>query len=288
LKILGEESSVISGISIEERLEEMAKRLERAEQANRAMKIWSSVAFAALIAFGSGPFASTVLAKKIKPPTAKVAAQEFDLETSTGTALAKLVPFEGGAELIFLDGSTTRTSVGFNTTNGGGLASFDSNGTLRSELGTDPTGTGHNGLAVYDANGSLRLGTTQSVANGNAFFLKDHDGTTLRGSLFSDDAGDSVSLNLLDATGVFRTGLVYDPTTHFFNGFTTQDGSGHPLSLLGNTLAASGMLAANDSFMSLSDTTGTLRVTEFQNSTNEGGISFAPGSTTHGPGWGNP
>jgi len=31
--------------SIEERFEGMAKRLERAEQANRAMKIWGSIAF---------------------------------------------------------------------------------------------------------------------------------------------------------------------------------------------------------------------------------------------------
>lgn len=276
-----------SGITVEERLEQMARRLERAERANRAMKIWGAIAFAALIGFGSGPFASTVLAKKIKPPPAKIAAQEFDLETSNGTALAKLVPFEGGAELIFLNGSTTRTSVGFNATNGGGVASFDSNGTLRAELGTDPTGAAHNGLGVYDASGNVRLGVTQSVANGNAFFIKDAD-ATLRGSLFSDDAGDSISLNLLDATGTFRTGLVYDPTTHFFNGFTTQDGSGHTLSALGNTLAASGILAANDSFMTLFDTTGTTRVTEFQNSTNEGGVNFAPGSTTPGTGWGNP
>ena len=54
--------------SIEERFEGMAKRLERAEQANRAMKIWGSIAFVALMTFGSGPFASDATAKKNRRP----------------------------------------------------------------------------------------------------------------------------------------------------------------------------------------------------------------------------
>ena len=48
-------------IKIEERLEQMSRRLERAEQANRAMKIWGSIAIAVLVA--AGPFASNVMAK---------------------------------------------------------------------------------------------------------------------------------------------------------------------------------------------------------------------------------
>ena len=40
-------------ISIERRLEQMSKRLERAERANRVMKIGGSIGFATLIAFGS-------------------------------------------------------------------------------------------------------------------------------------------------------------------------------------------------------------------------------------------
>ena len=128
-----------SGTNIEERLEEMTKRLERAERGNRAMKIWGAIAVVALIGFGSGPFASTVMAKKLKIP-ALIVAQEFVLTTSTGTPLAALVPYKGGAELAFLNGATTRTAVGFNTADGGGLASSDASGTVRTYVGTDPTG----------------------------------------------------------------------------------------------------------------------------------------------------
>ena len=54
--------------NIEERFEGMARRLERAEQANRAMKVWGSIAFAVLMALGSGPFASNATAKKNRRP----------------------------------------------------------------------------------------------------------------------------------------------------------------------------------------------------------------------------
>ena len=40
--------------------------------------------------------------------------------------------------------------------------------------------------------------------------------------------------------------------------------------------------------MKFSDTTGALRLFEFQNSTNEGGVDFNPGSTTIQGSWGNP
>ncbi len=106
---------------------------------------------------------------------------------------------------------------------------------------------------------------------------------------WGDTVDDSFSgLLFFDAAGGYRAGIGYDPTTALFNGFSTADGSGHTLAVLGNALATSGILAPNDSFMDLSDTSGTERVFEFQNSTNEGGIDFNPGSTTVQGGWGNP
>lgn len=279
---------MVNGTSIEQRLEEMTKRLARAERGNRAMKIWGAIAILALVGFGSGPFASTVMAKKLKIP-ARIVAQEFVLISSTGAPLAALVPYEGGAELAFLNGATTRTAVGFNTNAGGGLATFDASGTLRTYVGTDQTGVGPNGLAIFDANGEPRIGVAQSAAEGNAFYLQDADGKTLRGAFTATDSGSAVDLAIFDATGAVRTGVEYDPSTTFFNGFYSQDGSGHNLSLLGNVLAGTtSALSANDSFMSLLDTSGTTRVTEFQNSTNEGGVNFNPGSTTPEGGWGNP
>ena len=105
---------MLAGLTLRNASKQMTKRLERAERGNRAMKIWGAIAVVALIGFGSGPFASTVMAKKLKIP-ALIVAQEFVLTTSTGTPLAALVPYKGGAELAFLNGATTRTAVGFNT-----------------------------------------------------------------------------------------------------------------------------------------------------------------------------
>ena len=53
------------GVSIEERLETMALRLERVERVNRLLKVWGSIAVAILIA--AGPFASNVMAKAKTP-----------------------------------------------------------------------------------------------------------------------------------------------------------------------------------------------------------------------------
>jgi len=47
-------------------------------------------------------------------------------------------------------------------------------------------------------------------------------------------------------------------------------------------------LQANESLMQLDDASGTLRLIEFQNSTNEGGVDFNSGSTTAQGAWGNP
>ena len=78
------------------------------------------------------------------------------------------------------------------------MASSDASGTVRTYVGTDPTGSGPNGLVVFDARGNVRIGVEQSAARGNAFFLQDPDGTTLRGALTATDSGSrSVSISLM-------------------------------------------------------------------------------------------
>ncbi len=314
------------GFNTEERLEEIAKRLERAEKANRAMKVWSSIGFAALMALGAGPFASNARAKK-GPPAIVTATQEIDLE-SGGHIVASLRLVAGKPNLVFFDSAgKTVVDVGINgaalpTGHAAGIAVLDGNedipgtGKIRATLGVTPSGPGAGvGMGTYDGNGVLR-----SVM-----------GSGVDGSL------PGVGTDLFDATGLIRTGLTYDPGTNFtgfftedassnnrssvgsgvdgsysgefiydaagklrdqtiyvpsanFNGSQSYDGAGHPLSTVGNFLVndAPHLIEANQSFLSLSDTAGTLRVFEFQNNTNEGGIDFNPGSTTVQGSWGNP
>jgi hypothetical protein len=313
-------------VNIEERFEGMAKRLERAERANRAMKIWGSIGFAALIGLGSGPFASSAGAKpKPKTPAIVSATQEIDLE-SGGNIVASLRMVSGKPNLVFFDSAgKTVVDVGISgatlpTGHAAGIVVLDGNedipgtGKIRASLGVTPSGpTASVGTGTFDGNGVVRSAV----------------GSTVDGSIAYD--------LLYDATGVVRTGLEYDPGTNFdgsfsndasgnnrtavgsgvdgsfsgtfvkdeasnlrdqtiyvpsanFNGTQSQDGVGHPLSTVGNFLVndAPHLIEANQSFLSLSDTAGTLRVFEFQNTTNEGGIDFDPGSTTVQGFWGNP
>lgn len=313
------------GISIEKSLEQISKRLERAERANRAMKIWSSIAFAAFIAFGSGPFASTVMAKKVKPPPALVAAQAFDLESSDGKVLATLKAGPaGGGQLTFFDTNGKRlalvgmsdddTQAGLSAFDGNAIAS--GNGVRRTIFGVSQDGFG---MAVFGADGLAgRVGLGSSLdgtTSPSALELSDSSGTTRTGlvvnpatdfvgffsgiltgtsgpleSLVGNAYDNSTSFSLLyDSSGNLRNGIEYYPPGNF-NGFFSQDGAGHTISSAGNFLTTDAPLLeqANESFLNLSDTTGTLRLLEFQNSTNEGGIDFNPGSTTVQGGWGNP
>jgi hypothetical protein len=312
------------GFNTEERLEEMWRRLERAEKANRAMKIWGSIAFAALMAFSAGPFASTASAKK-KPPAILTATQEIDLE-SGGKPVASLRLVSGQPNLQF----------------------YDSAGKLVADVGIDPTAlpTGHAvGIAVLDGNADIpgtgktraTFGVTPS-GPGAGVGMGTFDGTGVQRSADGSTVDGSIAFtDLFDATGVIRTGLTYDPGTNFtgfftddassnnrtsvgsgvdgsysgefvydaagklrdqtiyvpsanFNGTQSQDGAGHELSTVGTFLVADPAhnIEANQSFLSLNDTTGTLRLLEFQNTTNEGGIDFDPGSTTIQGFWGNP
>jgi hypothetical protein len=165
-----------SDTNTKQRLEEMGRRLERAERGNRAIKIWGSIAFAAMITFGSGPFASTVLAKK-KPPTL-LEAQQIELVSVSGQVLASLGSDSNGTGLTIFDSSGKRTlSVG-NSADGTstGIATFDGNsifpgtGKLRTQFGEGNAASVAPGLGfgVNDAEGKARVvgGTTVDVTQG--------------------------------------------------------------------------------------------------------------------------
>ena len=310
--------------NIEERFEGMARRLERAERANRAMKIWSSIAFAALMAFGSGPFASNASAKK-KPPAIVTATQEIDLD-SGGKTVASLRMVAGKPNLVFFDSAgKTVVDVGIvgdtlPTGHSAGMAVLDGNedipgtGKIRASFGVTPSGpTASVGTGTFDGNGVVRS-VVGSTVDGSISFANLYDATAVArtgllydpatnftGSFSNDASGNTRSSMgsgvdgsysgsfIDDAAGKLRDQTVYVPASNF-NGTQSYDGAGHSLSTVGNFLVnnAAQSIEANESFVDLSDTAATLRVFEFQNTTNEGGIDFDPGSTTVQGAWGNP
>jgi hypothetical protein len=310
--------------NIEERFEGMARRLERAEQANRAMKVWGSIGFAALMALGSGPFASNATAKK-KPPAIVTATQEIDLE-SGGVTVASLRLVSGKPNLVFFD-STGKIVVGIGingtalpTGHAAGIAVFDGNedipgtGKVRASFGVTPSGSGAGvGMGTFDGNGVQRSSEGSAVDGSIAYsVVADATGVVRTGldyepsinftGSFSNDAsgnnrtavgsaidGSYSGTFVKDEAAQLRDQIVYVPSANF-NGSQSQDGAGHPLSSVGNFLVddAPHFIQANESFVSLQDTAATLRVFEFQNSTNEGGIDFNPGSRTVQGSWGNP
>lgn len=310
--------------NIEERFEGMARRLERAEHANRAIKIWGSIAFAGLIAFGSGPFASNATAKK-KAPAIVTATQEIDLE-SGGVTVASLRMVSGKPNLVFFDSAgKTVVDVGIlgailPTGHSAGISVLDGNedipgtGKIRASFGVTPSGTlAGVGMGTADGNGALRSAVGSTVDGSIAYDLLydatgvartglEYDpGTNFTGSFSNDASGNGRSSMgsgvdgsysgsfISDAAGKLRDQTIYVPSSNF-NGTQSYDGAGHSLSTVGNFLVndAPHSIEANQSFLDLSDTVGTLRVFEFQNSTNEGGIDFDPGSTTVQGAWGNP
>jgi hypothetical protein len=322
LQFTGEDHEMSA--NIEERFEGMARRLERAEQANRAMKIWSSIAFTALMAFGAGPFASNVTAKS-KPPAIVTATQEIDLD-SGGKTVASLRMVAGKPNLVFFDSAgKTVVDVGIDgatlpTGHAAGIAVLDGNedipgtGKIRATLGVTPSGPAAGvGNSTYDGNGTQRSADGSAIDGSLAYDVlydatavartgMEYDpGINFNGS-FSDDAsgnnrssfgsgvdGSYSGAFIYDAAGKLRDQTIYIPSANF-NGTQSYDGAGHPLSSEGNFLVnnAAQSIEANQSFVDLSDTAGTLRVFEFQNSTNEGGVDFDPGSTTVQGFWGNP
>ena len=154
-------------------------------------------------------------------------------------------------------------------------------------------------VTLYDASGKLRTGLQVNPSiNSVGFFSGLYTVSGGKGSPLSVTGSTESSVgnaydnsisyvSVYDSSGNFRDAIAYDPATNF-NGFNSQDGAGHNLSLIGNALTTTATGEANESFMILSDTSGTERLAEFQDSTNEGGIDFNPGSTTVQGGWGNP
>jgi hypothetical protein len=260
-------------IKIEERLEQMSRRLERAEQANRAMKIWGSIAIAVLVA--AGPFASSVMAKA-KPKAKVVTASAFNLE-SGGNTVASLEVVGGQPTLIFLDPiGKPVIGIGINSTSlptghAAGVEVFDGNadipggtGVVRADFGVTPSGT----------SAGEGIGTFDSTGNQRSFVGSAPDGSLAGGYFY-------------DATGTIRTGVQYDPAINF-NGVFSDSETGVNLFSAGSVIAATSSLQEDESFMDLSDTSATLRLIDFQNTTNEGGLVYNPGSTTVDGDWGNP
>lgn len=234
-------------------LDRMTKRLDRVERANRMMKVVGAIAFAAML-----PIAS--VAAKSGPMS--FAAQEFDLLGPGGNTTASLKSVNGTPALQFYDANGKQVlSVGYNSTSAG-IAAFDGNalfpgsGIVRNTWLEYNVGGGFVGNVTYDPSGQQRTSVGQFLADNSTagFFVK-------------------------DGNGDIRNGLIYE-TTPAFNGVFSEDAKGDVLSLLGDNLSG-------NSFMNLLDTAGVLRVNEFQDSTNEGGIATSPTNTFDGA-WGNP
>ena len=197
------------------------------------MKIWSSIAFAVLIAFGTGPFASTVLAKK--KPAALLEAQQIDLVTWTGQVLASLGTTKEGNALIFFDPSGKQTLFLGNSADGTatGLATDDGNsifpgtGVVRTffgEANAKNSSGGGLGFSVADTAGKFRLVavTTPDVSegfmetidpNGSAAGIVDDGKTFLDQGFFANDLNGKNRTfvgNSLDGT-TFNVAETVDP-----------------------------------------------------------------------------
>lgn len=188
---------------------------------------------------------------------------------------------------------------------GFGMGVYGANGAgldRRMQAGSSLDGTTiPSAVLIYDSSGILRTGVkvlpsdnfvglftgnyTETGGSGSPLVFTGTDESVIGNAL---DNSASYSL-LYDSSGNLRSGIEYDPANNF-NGVFSQDGAGHNLSTVGNflTTKASPPQQVNESFLDLSDTSGTLRLFEFQNTTNEGGIDFNPGSTTLQGDWGNP
>ena len=217
---------------------------------------------------------------------------------------AGLEAFDGNA--LASGNGVVRAGVGVagpdNATPGFGMGVLGADGsTRRIELGTTLDGTTvPSALNLYDSSGIFRTGMQVSPStNFVGFFTGIYTESGGSGSplsfsginesLVGNAYDNSASYAFLyDKSGNLRNGIEYFPSFNF-NGFLSQDGSAHNLSLLGNALTTTSSAQANMSYMDLLDTTGTQRVLEFQNSTNEGGAAANPGGALGSGGvWGNP
>ncbi len=185
---------------------------------------------------------------------------------------------------------------------GFGMGVYGANGQelddRRMEIGSTLDGTTvPSEVWLYDSAATLRTGvevdpSTDFVGFFSGIYTESADAivTGTPESLIGNASDNSASYAwLYDSSGNLRDGIQYNPSVNF-NGFFSQDAAGDALSSVGNflTTVPAASEQANESFMHLSDTTGALRLFEFQNSTNEGGVDFNPGSTTIQGSWGNP
>jgi hypothetical protein len=267
--------------NIEERIEGMARRLERAERANRTMKIWGSIAFATLIAFGSGPFASAA-----KPKTKKIEAEEIDLIAPGGHILATLGVSSAGTGLVFFDSAEKKTLFLGNGADGTstGLATLDGNSifagtgqvrTFFGESNAKNASGGGLGFSVLDGAGKSRVlaGTTPDFTegvmetvdpNGSTAGIVDDGKTFLDQGFFANDLNGKNRTfvgNSLDGT-TFNTIQTVDPNGSLAG---IEDDSGGSLSqgLFANDLNGKNRLFAGTSLdgtsydqISFSDTKG--------------------------------
>ena len=184
-----------------------------------------------------------------------------------------------GMTVVGADGMTNRVVIGSSadgTTYPSSVSLYDSTGVERTGIQVSPSS---------DFVGFFTGVITETGGKGSPLAFSGPN-ESLMGNTY--DNSESYSL-LYDSSGKLRDGIEYYPPGNF-NGFFSQDGDSHSLSLVGNFLTTNSSAGeqANESFTDLSDTSGTLRLFEFQNSTNEGGVDYNPGSTTVQSGWGNP
>ncbi len=211
---------------------------------------------------------------------------------------AGLYGFDGNA--LAPGSGVTRTEYGLDGPAGAfpgfGMGVGGADGTARIVIGSSLDGTTDpSTVALYDTSGTERTGVgVFPSTNFVGFFsgIYTVSGGHVTGpneSLIGNAYDNSASYSFLfDSSGNLHNGIEYNPATNF-NGFFAEDGSSHNLSLLGNALTTGGGVQANESYMDLFDVTGTLRVAEFQNSANEGGVAANPGGTVGSAGgWGNP
>jgi hypothetical protein len=203
--------------NIEERFEGMARRLERAEQANRAMKVWGSIAFAVLIAFGSGPFASAA-----KPKIKKIEAEEIDLIAPGGHILASLGVSSAGTGLVFFDSSEKKTLFLGNSADGTatGLSTLDGNSIF--------AGTGLTRTFFGEANAKNASG------GGLGFAVGDSAGKFRLVAVTTPDATQGF-IETLDPNGSVA-GITDDDKTFHDQGFFANDLNGKNRTFVGNSL----------------------------------------------------
>jgi hypothetical protein len=194
---------------MDDRIESLARRVERLERSNLVLKIVNVGVVAAVVAMAQLP---SILALT---PVKVVSAQKFNLVTAGGITIASLAPSPGGSALTFYDsGGHPTVAVGMQADGVvAGIETFDGNtyvpgtGKTRAVLGetnTDANGGGI-GAAVFDPNEKVRLtlGTARDASTGSSFLVYDTTGTLRAG----------VDVDLTNNYEGFFTRYAVEPTT---------------------------------------------------------------------------